>query len=60
MQNKSFIEKTDHWVLASLLQGRFRELALTRAVSHLQEAEKDGDEEITHIWRDVVDTLRTA
>ncbi|MGB4100806.1 MAG: hypothetical protein WBK91_02700 [Alphaproteobacteria bacterium] len=49
-----------HWALAGLLVGRYGNLALTHAAGQARAAEKMGDTECVHIWRDVITYLRLS
>ncbi len=49
-----------YWALAGLLVGRYGDLALTHAAGQARAAEKIGDAESVHIWRDVITYLRLA
>lgn len=48
------------WALAGLLVGRYGELALTHAAGQATAADRSGDTESAHIWRDVITYLRVT
>ena len=48
------------WALAGLLVGRYGDLALTHAAGQANAAEKSGDTELAHMWRDVITYLRVT